>query len=174
MATRKTQVGSASKAVSKSAAASKPKAVSTPRAARKATSKSAATSTRSPAASTPRRARKPLDLTAVRTIALAFPGAEEGVSYGTPAFRNRKKLFARLREDGESLVVMIDIEARDGLLDADPATFFITDHYRNYPCLLVRLAVVSTETLHDLLEQSWRRTASARQLQALGAASSLA
>ena len=40
------------------------------------------------------------DFETVRKIALSFPGVEEGTSFGTPAFRVRKKFLARLREDG--------------------------------------------------------------------------
>jgi hypothetical protein len=49
----------------------------------------------------------------VREIALALPGVEEGTSYGTPAFRVRGKFLARLREDGETLVVKCDYPERD-------------------------------------------------------------
>jgi hypothetical protein len=38
----------------------------------------------------------------VRTIALAWPEVEDGTSYGTPALKVRKKMLARLKEDGDS------------------------------------------------------------------------
>jgi hypothetical protein len=98
-------------------------------------------------------------LQTVRQIALSFPGVEEGTSYGTPAFRVAKKFIARLWEDGQTLVIRIDIAHREILLAADPATFFITDHYRKYPAILVRLAVVHPAQLRDLIEESWRRSA---------------
>ena len=41
----------------------------------------------------------------------------------------------------------------------DPGTFFITDHYREYPWVLVRLDTVSKEQLRALLEGAWRRVA---------------
>ena len=44
-------------------------------------------------------------------------------------------------------------------MQADPETFFTTDHYRGYPTALVRLARLSITDLHDLLEQAWRRCA---------------
>ena len=37
----------------------------------------------------------------VRKIALALDHVEESTSYGTPAFKVRGKLVARLREDGD-------------------------------------------------------------------------
>ncbi|CAM8798732.1 hypothetical protein NCM_06294 [Burkholderia pseudomallei] len=41
----------------------------------------------------------------VSRIALVWRGVEEGMSYGTPALRGRGKLLARLRGDGDTLVV---------------------------------------------------------------------
>jgi hypothetical protein len=101
-----------------------------------------------------------------RQFALALPEVEEGTSYGTPAFRVggkvKGKLIARLREDGDSLVVKIDLLKRDILLNAEPETFYTTDHYRDYPYVLVRLSQVRREVLRDLLEQAWRLEAPAR------------
>ena len=99
-------------------------------------------------------------------LALALPGMEEGTSYGTPAFKVGSKLVARLKEDGESLVVLIDFEERERLLKADPATFYITDHYLNYPSILVRLPKVRATALRDLLEKAWRRAAPRRVVEA--------
>lgn len=97
----------------------------------------------------------------VRGWALALPGVEEGTSYGTPALRVRGKLFLRLREDGETLVLRTDEYERDFLLESDPA-FFVTDHYRGYPIVLVRLAAVRPERLRALVVDSWRRHAPRR------------
>ena len=103
----------------------------------------------------------------VRAIALALPGVEEGTSYGTPAFRMRGKFLARLREDGETLVVTCDYPERDLRIEINPAAFFITDHYRGYPLLLVRLATVEEDDLRDLLEVAWRSLAPKRLLNAV-------
>ncbi len=105
---------------------------------------------------------EPVDFEAVRRIALALPGVEEGTCYGTPAFRVRGKFLARLKEDGETLVVKIGFDEREILLAADPGTFYLTDHYRNYPSILVRLAAVRPEALAAVLEQAWRRLAPKR------------
>src|ERR1051326_9153767 len=93
---------------------------------------------------------KPVTFDTVRQLALALPEVEEGTSYGTPAFKVRKKLFLRLREDGDSLVVKIDFLKRDVLMNAEPETFYITDHYKNYPYILVRLSKVRQVVLRDL------------------------
>lgn len=97
-----------------------------------------------------------------RRLALAFPGVEEGTSYGTPALRAKGKLLARLREDGETLAVKCGFVERDLRMKADPAVFFTTDHYLGYPTVLVRLAAVRPADLQDVLEEAWRRQAPKR------------
>lgn len=95
----------------------------------------------------------------VRQIALTFPGAVESTSYGTPAFKVDKKLFARHHQDGESLVIRIDENERTRWMKTDPETFYITDHYLEYPYMLVRLAMVKKKELHLLLAEAWRHVA---------------
>jgi len=105
-----------------------------------------------------RRARKqPVSWETVRGIAGELAGAEEGSSYGTPAFKVRGKLFVRLKEDGETLVLRTDNFERDHLLKTAPQTFFITDHYKDYPWVLIRLNAISQARLQELLEDAWRR-----------------
>jgi hypothetical protein len=101
-------------------------------------------------------------LETVRRLILAFPGVEEGPSYGTPGFRVRKKFLARLWENGETLVVKCGDEERDFWMQADPKTFYITDHYRGYPTVLIHLARVRLADLREVLEEAWRRNAPKR------------
>jgi hypothetical protein len=116
-----------------------------------------------------RRGERGVSFETVREMALALPGVEEGPCYGTPAFRVKGKFLARLREDGETLVVKLDFDTRDLLMAADPETFFTTDHYRGYPSVLVRLPAVDAEALRGLLEDSWRRYAPKRLVAAYDA-----
>jgi hypothetical protein len=92
----------------------------------------------------------------VRQMGLALPKAEEGISYGTPALKVKGKLFVRLREEGDVIVLKMPFELREGLLADDPETYFITDHYREYPCVLVRLAKVAEPALRELLQIAHR------------------
>ena len=64
----------------------------------------------------------------VQEIACSLPGAVEGTSYGTPAFHVRQKLFVRLHQSGESIVIMIDLAEREALMTLDPETCFFTEH----------------------------------------------
>jgi len=103
-----------------------------------------------------RETREMVSFNEVREMAMALPEVEEGTSYGTPAFLVRKKRFCRLHEDGDSLVLMINVFERQLLLDAEPDAFYITDHYRDYPAVLARLSAVDRETLRERLTDSWR------------------
>ena len=85
-----------------------------------------------------------------------LPEVVEGTSYGTPALKVRGKGFARLREDGETLVVQVDFLEREALIQEDPETFFITPHYEDHPAMLVKLATVDRGELRELLIESWR------------------
>lgn len=121
----------------------------------------------SPGTGSGRRQRaKPVSFATVQKIALALPGVEEGLSYGTPAFRVRGKFLARLREDGGTLVLKTDFDTQEALMAADPETFSLTDHYRGYPVILVRLSSVHAEDLRKLFETAWRRNAPRRLVDA--------
>ena len=104
----------------------------------------------------------------VRRIALAFPEVVEGRSYGTPAFHVRRKLMTRLWEDGETLVVKVDPADRPGFLEGSPDTFYLTDHYRNYPTMLVRLLHIHEDALSSVIEGAWRFTAPRKMVTAYG------
>ncbi len=85
-------------------------------------------------------------------------GTSEGICYGTAAFYVQKKLLARLWENG--IVLVVHTEDRDKWIQVDPEIYFITDHYRNYPYVLVQLDKVDPEELKKLLTESWLQRAS--------------
>jgi hypothetical protein len=95
----------------------------------------------------------------VRLAAHVFPGVEDSTSYGTPALKVRGKLLARVHQSGECLVLRTDLLDREILMQSDPNVFFITDHYRDYPWILVRFSAVDPRALPDLIERAWRLVA---------------
>jgi hypothetical protein len=95
----------------------------------------------------------------VRLAARAFPGVEDSASYGTPALKVLGKLLARLHQSGECLVLRADLVDREILMQSDRRVFFITDHYRDHPWVLVRLSAVDAGALPDLIERAWRLVA---------------
>jgi len=103
-------------------------------------------------------------------IALAkqLPGVEESTSYGTPALKVAGKMLARKHQDGVSIVLRVSFDEREMLMQAEPETFYITDHYRNYPALLARIATVHPGTLQRLLTQTWQEVAPKKLQAGLG------
>ena len=99
----------------------------------------------------------PVTVAGLRKLALSLPGVEEGTWYGTLGFRVGKKYFTRLREDGDSLVVPATFEERAEMMEAEPVTYYIADHYREGQYVLVRLSRVSREALRDLLAGAARK-----------------
>ena len=100
-----------------------------------------------------------------RRMALALERVEEVSSYGTPGFKVGGVLFARLHQSVDALVVRMDFEQRAALMEADPETYFITDHYLNYEWILVRLDRVDPDALRDLLRGAWRSAAADKKKQ---------
>lgn len=86
-----------------------------------------------------------------------MPGTEQSTSYGTPAIKVKGKLLSRLRTEAEgSLALRCGILDRQILLQSDPESFFLTDHYRDYPWILVRLDKISKSSLTEVVSRGWR------------------
>jgi hypothetical protein len=103
-----------------------------------------------------------LTLADVREIALSMPDVIETTAYGMPAFKAGGRRFAGqpvARPDVEpnSLGVHISFEERDRLLAARPDVYYLTDHFRPYPAVLVRLSKVGRSELRELLGASWHQ-----------------
>jgi hypothetical protein len=103
-----------------------------------------------------------IDWPRVVELSASLPEVEPGYSYGTPALKLRNKLIARLREDGETLVVRVDVDEREMLIAAAPEKFFLTPHYQAHPWVLVRLGRVDADELRELLTDAWRLRAPKR------------
>src|SRR3954469_5634534 len=103
----------------------------------------------------------------VRELALSLPETEERSSYGTPGFRVKDRLFARIREEGVLVVWCCDEGEKDFLLRADPGKFFTVPHYDGHASVLVRLAAVDRDELAELLTEAWRVRAPKRLAQSL-------
>ncbi|MEA2828988.1 MAG: hypothetical protein QOG43_3427 [Actinomycetota bacterium] len=104
----------------------------------------------------------------VRRVALALPATTEKPSYGTPGFRVKDKLFARIRDEGDLLVVWVaDLAEKEALLAAEPAKFTTTPHYNGHPTVLVRMEAVDVDELGELLADGWRARAPKRLRDAL-------
>jgi hypothetical protein len=97
----------------------------------------------------------------IRKFTLLWPEVEDGTSYGTPALKVRKKLLARLKEDGDSLVVQgVPPDEREMLMGSQPRIFYFTDHYRDYPIVLLCVSKAKRAIVEPLLRRHWRTLAS--------------
>ena len=99
----------------------------------------------------------------VRTVGLALPNVEASTKYdGSPVLKVGGIFMAGLAThpsaEPDTLVVRAGLEDRDRLVEDAPETYYLTDYYRRYPLVLVRLSRVEAESLHDLLSVSWRMT----------------
>ena len=90
----------------------------------------------------------------LQKAALLLPEAYEKECHRTPAFYVGKKLFVRLKEDGETIALYNS--DRDEWMARNGDLFFITDHYKNHPMLLADLKRIASEDLKTLLQISWK------------------
>jgi len=97
---------------------------------------------------------------AVRRMALALPEVEEGTMHGSPALKVRGKLLTCVAihrsAEPDTLAVRIPFELRAELMESDSNSYYLTDHYVNYPVVLVRLSRIDVKGLRELLGASWR------------------
>jgi hypothetical protein len=99
----------------------------------------------------------------VRAVGLTLPDVEATTKYdGSPVLKLNGCFMAglatHLSAEPDTLVVRVGCEEREWLLEDAPETYYLTDYYRSYPLLLVRLSRVDRDALHDLLSVSWRLT----------------
>src|ERR1700759_5751543 len=86
---------------------------------------------------------------------LQFPGTAESISYGTPSFKLKNTFLCRVLEDGKTLVIHID--DRDELMSPDKdQVYFVTEHYLNYPYVLVRLDKIKKKVRRARLLKCWK------------------
>jgi len=104
----------------------------------------------------------------VREIALSMPDVIETTAYGMPAFKAGKTRFVgrpveRPDVEPNSLGVHMSFEERDRLMAERPDVYYLTDHFRPYPAVLVRLSNVSRTELRTLLGAAWHHAMERRR-----------
>ncbi|MBU1324944.1 MAG: MmcQ/YjbR family DNA-binding protein [Alphaproteobacteria bacterium] len=94
----------------------------------------------------------------IDALVMALPGAERSTAYGEPCWRIAGKFFARLRAEDASLALDVgDRERRDMLVEMEPEVFHLTDHYRAWSYVLIRIAGVDRAWLETELKARWRK-----------------
>ncbi len=118
-----------------------------------------------------------MDFDDVIRIGSELPDVEVSTSYGTPALKVRGKAFCRLwgaeeherkgPVDGEVLVVFVELAEKRAWIETSDGALFDQAHYQGHGSMLVRLDVVDSDLLADVLEQSYRLKASRTLLRKL-------
>ena len=99
----------------------------------------------------------------VKAVGLELPGVEATWKYdGSPVLKIGGSFLAGVAthpsaEPG-TLVVRSGFEEREYLMEDAPETYYLTDYYRSYPLVLVRVSRIDRDALRDLLSVSRRLT----------------
>jgi hypothetical protein len=99
-----------------------------------------------------------IDFDVVRELAIALPNVGESTIHGAPSLKVRGRLLtcpALHRRPSRTGSVRIDFDQRAELMAAEPSVYYVTDHYVNYPTVLVRLSQIDPDALRDLLVRAW-------------------
>jgi hypothetical protein len=104
---------------------------------------------------------------AVESIGRTLPDVEVTTTWGQPALKVRGKMFVCVAShksaEPNTLVVMMDFADRDALIEEDPHTYYLKEHYVGYPCVLVRLSRVHADALRDLVIGAHRYVSTKRR-----------
>lgn len=104
--------------------------------------------------------------TELRDLALSLnlPRVEDSTAWGHPCVRAHGKMWAWWSPYVDAAVFHCDIDEREMLLAADPATFTLHPHYANYPYVLVRAGRIEPAWAAARLTARWRAMAPRRWL----------
>ena len=104
------------------------------------------------------------DFEPIKGIALAFPGAEESISYGTPSIKVNGKFMCRLHNDGMFIPIRLDFDVRDQYLETYPEIFHLPEHYKSYPSICMWVNKCNKKLLQEIVELSWKGLATKKQI----------
>lgn len=87
-----------------------------------------------------------------RQVMLAIPGTDERPWFHKPAIFIHDRFLAKAHDKEDAVVLQVgSMEMRDMMLEAEPKLFYITDHYRNFPFVLIRLSELTRPVLKEML-----------------------
>ncbi len=94
-----------------------------------------------------------------------LPGITVGTSYDAPAIRARDKSIASLKGPN-CMVLNCGHEQKAFLLELAPESYWVTDHFCNWPGLMVRLDTISDRELQGRLIDAWKQRMTKKQVEA--------
>jgi hypothetical protein len=94
----------------------------------------------------------PLSKSQAHTIMLALPGTDERLWFNEPSVFIHDRFLSKVHRTEDAVTLQVgSMEMRDMMLEAEPRLFYITDHYRKFPFVLVRLQALTAKTLKEIL-----------------------
>jgi hypothetical protein len=87
-----------------------------------------------------------------RKIILSIPGTDERLWFNQPSVFLHDRFLAKTHHKEDAVTLQVgSMEMRDMMLEAEPELFYITDHYRKFPFVLVRLSALTRTVLKEIL-----------------------
>ena len=83
---------------------------------------------------------------------LAIPGSNERLWFNQPSVFVHDRFLAKVHHKEDAVTLQVgSMEMRDMMLEAEPKLFYITDHYRKFPFVLIRLSALTKTVLKEIL-----------------------
>ena len=83
---------------------------------------------------------------------LAIPGTDERLWFNQPSVFLYDRFLAKTHHKEDAVTLQVgSMEMRDMMLEAEPELFYITDHYRKFPFVLIRLSALTSKVLKEIL-----------------------
>jgi hypothetical protein len=87
-----------------------------------------------------------------RKLMLAIPGTDERLWFNQPSVFIHDRFLAKTHHKEDAVTLQVgSMEMRDMMLEAEPELFYITDHYRKFPFVLIRLSALTKTVLKEIL-----------------------
>jgi hypothetical protein len=87
-----------------------------------------------------------------RKVMLSIPGTDERLWFNQPSVFLHDRFLAKTHHKEDAVTLQVgSMEMRDMMLEAEPELFYITDHYRKFPFVLVRLSALTKAVLKEML-----------------------
>lgn len=87
-----------------------------------------------------------------RKVMLAIPGTDERLWFNQPSVFVHDRFLSKTHHKEDAAVLQVgSMEMRDMMLEAEPKLFYITDHYRKFPFVLIRLSALTKTVLKEML-----------------------
>lgn len=87
-----------------------------------------------------------------RKVMLSIPGTDERLWFNQPSVFIHDRFLAKTHHKEDAVTLQVgSMEMRDMMLEAEPELFYITDHYRKFPFVLVRLSALTKTVLKEML-----------------------